>query len=101
MPLPTRHFRSSRRLGRRACPAATAVLDRPGTVTTASETSAVASAFAQIISGLEPGGQASSLSRADEMRRRTTEREFSPDVAECPTFVNADLIAAGTSPLNP
>src|SRR6478735_10358739 len=33
--------------------------------------------------------------------KTTFAREFLPDEAECPTFVNADLIAAGLSPFNP
>jgi predicted ABC-type ATPase len=33
--------------------------------------------------------------------KTTFAREFLPDEAQCPTFVNADLIAAGLSPFNP
>jgi predicted ABC-type ATPase len=33
--------------------------------------------------------------------KTTFAREFLPDEAECPSFVNADLIAAGLSPFNP
>ena len=33
--------------------------------------------------------------------KTTFAREFLPDEADCPTFVNADLIAAGLSPFNP
>jgi predicted ABC-type ATPase len=33
--------------------------------------------------------------------KTTFAREFLPDEARCPTFVNADLIAAGLSPFNP
>lgn len=33
--------------------------------------------------------------------KTTFAREFLPDEAECPAFVNADLIAAGLSPFNP
>ena len=33
--------------------------------------------------------------------KTTFAREFLPDEAHCPTFVNADLIAAGLSPFNP
>ncbi len=33
--------------------------------------------------------------------KTTFAREFLPDEAYCPTFVNADLIAAGLSPFNP
>ena len=33
--------------------------------------------------------------------KTTFAREFLPDEAECPVFVNADLIAAGLSPFNP
>jgi len=33
--------------------------------------------------------------------KTTFAREFLPDEAQCPTFVNADLIAAGLSPFKP
>jgi predicted ABC-type ATPase len=33
--------------------------------------------------------------------KTTFAREFLPDEAQCPTFVNADLIAAGLSPFRP
>jgi len=33
--------------------------------------------------------------------KTTFAREFLPNEAQCPTFVNADLIAAGLSPFNP
>jgi len=33
--------------------------------------------------------------------KTTFAREFLPDEADCPAFVNADLIAAGLSPFNP
>jgi predicted ABC-type ATPase len=33
--------------------------------------------------------------------KTTFAREFLPDEAQCPTFVNADLIAAGLSPYSP
>jgi len=33
--------------------------------------------------------------------KTTFAREFLPEEAECPSFVNADLIAAGLSPFNP
>jgi adenylate kinase family enzyme len=33
--------------------------------------------------------------------KTTFAREFLPDEAQCPTFVNADLIAAGLSPFSP
>jgi len=33
--------------------------------------------------------------------KRTFAREFLPNEAGCPTFVNADLIAAGISPFEP
>jgi len=33
--------------------------------------------------------------------KTTFAREFLPDEAQCPTFVNADLIAAGISPFRP
>jgi predicted ABC-type ATPase len=33
--------------------------------------------------------------------KTTFAREFLPDEAQCPTFVNADLIAAGLSPFQP
>jgi predicted ABC-type ATPase len=33
--------------------------------------------------------------------KTTFAREFLPDKAQCPTFVNADLIAAGLSPFRP
>lgn len=33
--------------------------------------------------------------------KTTFAREFLPNEAECPVFVNADLIAAGLAPFNP
>ncbi len=33
--------------------------------------------------------------------KTTLAREFLPNEAECPTFINADLLAAGLNPLQP